>query len=232
MPEYSDTARYQGDPLYHKQAYEFARDVIRVTNPTNSPFKWKFDGRWYVMQPGEIKDKERYWTDHYASKLAEQIIGDIITRQGEKAIQEQAKGSSDILYDKYIESVRVWNRIPRKDDRELLEKVMSGIVLGCVTKYGADELDTEDEQIVAGELRDKSFEQQLLETLSNRPLGPITQAQSTVAPVQSARVVEADEPPPSAPQPTPPPAAQQPAGNAFSLPQTVSSRSLESEVTQ
>lgn len=216
MAEYNDTARYDGDVLVHKQLHDFARDIVRVTNPTSKPFIWKHDGRGYVMQPGEMKDKERYWTDHYAKKLAEQVIGDLIMKQGEQAIIDQSKGNSDILYDKYIESMRVWERIPRKDDQQLLTKVMKTIVVGLVSKYGADEVDFGQDVVGVGSLRDKSFEQQLLEDLSNRPLRT-----PGVAPESSA--VIADDAPPAVTQTDP---------TGFALPQTVTGRDLESEVTQ
>lgn len=168
MAEYDDPTRYGGDRVAHKKMFDFARDTIRVTNPLDTEFRWKYDSKWFVMKPGETRDEERYWTDHYAKTLADYILGQLIDKKAENAITEQARGNSDILYDKYIENMRVWMRLPRKDDKTLLEQVMRTIVVGLVKKYGADEALPPEEERQTGNFRDKSFEQQLLEELSNR----------------------------------------------------------------
>lgn len=191
MDNYNDKTRYGGDPMEHKKMWDFARDTIRVTNPLDTEFRWQYDSKWFAMQPGQTKDEARYWTDHYAKTLADYILGQTIDKKAEEVLAKQAQSNSDILYDKYIESMRVWMRIPRKDDHTLLEKVMGSIVLGCVKKYGSDEVEAPADQRQVGNFRDKSFEQQLLEDLSNRTIDD-TKAVIADAPAPSESIAVSD----------------------------------------
>jgi hypothetical protein len=114
-------------------------DTIRVYNPLDVKFIFKFDGRPFSVEAKSEKDFPRYLAAHFFKKICDRMIGEQIVKSGEelRALRERQLGKTFI--DKYEENIEIWNRAPRMDDPDLIKQIRDRVILGLVEEYGYEE---------------------------------------------------------------------------------------------
>ena len=143
-----------------------SRDIIRIYNPLDQRFKWLFDGYPYTIEPKSTKDVERYIARLYFDKMSQYIIGQMGLSQGEGLIAERAKKGLPDFLDKYEENRAVWDKVPRLDDRKLLEKLASELILGLVEEYGFDIEPEVEKPISKADMR--TLQEQVFDTMDKK----------------------------------------------------------------
>lgn len=205
---YLDPTKYGGEYQNHEKMQFAARDIIRVKNPLDGDFRFKYDSVFHTVKAGQTKDFERYLAIHYCDTIAQHIIGIMIGEQGQKSVKQYASMNPQLLLDKYIENRQVWDKMPRLDDVELNAKIWSDCWVGLVEKYGEDrEVPEADKpRLQMG----SSLQQQLAERFANIKVGdaPMPPHQQQVGfvpqqqqPVQPQPQVQVNPTPQPAPQP-------------------------------
>lgn len=133
-----DPTRTGGNLEIHRKMYFYSRDVIRIKNPLEEDFRFKYDSIWNAVKAGETKDVERYLAEAFLDAISQKIIGDMIAAQAQAAIDEFSKTNKNLLVDKYIENREIWMKLPRTDNRDLLAKIAKDCVVGLVEKFGEE----------------------------------------------------------------------------------------------
>jgi|GEM_PF-4150196 len=130
--------------LKHAQEMEIAtrelmrrsHDLIRVYNPLDHTFSFMYDRFWHRVPAKSYKDMERYLALKFFKNIAEYMIGQQITKQGEelKALREKQMGKQ--FLDHYEENVQIWDRVPKINDPDLLQQIKKVVIIGVVEEYG------------------------------------------------------------------------------------------------
>lgn len=131
-----------------EQQMEFSRremqrkslDTIRVFNPLEYTFKFKYDGYPQSVPAKSSKDFPRYLAVLFFKKISDEIIGQQIMAKGEELLKLREKQLGKSYLDKYEENREVWDKVPRLDDVELLAQIRDIVILGLVEEYGYDEV--------------------------------------------------------------------------------------------
>ena len=122
----------------HREMYHRSRDILRVYNPLSTDFKFKYDSVWYKVPAGSTKDFERYLARKFFHDISAHMIGLIIQERGNRALEERrSKGLADLI-DKYEENRAIWDKMPRMDNKQLLEEIGDQVILGLVEEFGAE----------------------------------------------------------------------------------------------
>jgi hypothetical protein len=154
-------------------------DTIRVYNPLDVKFTFKYDGYTHSVNAKSEKDFPRYLARHFFKKICDYMIGLQVTLKGEelKALREKQLGKS--FLDKYEENIEIWNRTPRMDDPDLVKQMRDTVILGLVEEYGYDEVPEPEESIKKVDFRsmhDQIFSEQdkrVSQTPSSAPKRPL-----------------------------------------------------------
>ncbi len=117
-----------------------ALDTIRVYNPLDRVFRYKWDSRNFSVPSKGTADVERYLAEAFAQKIIEHMIGLDQMTKGTELLALRQKQLGKTFLDKYEENKEVWDRVPRLNDRELIEQYGGIVVLGLVEEYGMEEI--------------------------------------------------------------------------------------------
>ena len=174
-----------------------SQDTIRVANPRIIIIKgqefeyphgdyfvqWE-QGRHRVPIDGTL-DTVRYIATTYCREMFVNIINYYGEIKGQELLNRVGKEKPDVLLDKYLENKSVWDKMPRTDDKALMEEIWQQLWIGVVHKFGLDSPESTDPR--AGEVDFKTSEEKILENLGDRPVidtPPVTAADSgTLEPV-------------------------------------------------
>lgn len=122
-----------------------SKDIIRVHNPLDTPFRFKYDSFPHVIPAKGDKDMERYLAEQYRKKIIEHMIGQEQLKQGKELLELREKQLGKTFLDKYEENKEVWDRVPRQNDAQLIEAYTEIVVVGLVAEYGMEDIGFEDE---------------------------------------------------------------------------------------
>lgn len=115
-------------------------DTIRVYNPLDTVFRYKYDSRNFSVPAKGTADVERYLAEAYAQKIIEHMIGRDQLVKGNELLALRQKQLGKTFLDKYEENKEVWDRVPKLNDRELIDTYGEMVVLGLVEEYGMEEV--------------------------------------------------------------------------------------------
>lgn len=150
-----------------REMYRKSKDVIRIYNPLDVDFKFKYNSYPYLIKSHQAMDVERYIARHYFKKIADYIIGQLKVLKGQELLKaHDARGQGGYL-DKYIENKEVWDKTPNLHDPDLLKKVAQQTILGLVHEYGLD-VDTEMERDEWQPEDTRSSHEQILDLFENK----------------------------------------------------------------
>lgn len=169
--------RERSEELNRREMYRKSRDTIRIFNPLAIQFRFMHDSFWHTIPAKGTKDVERYLADLYFRKIAQHIIGEMGIKQGEALLVKRKKSGQPDYLDKYAENREIWDKSPRMDNSELLQKIKEDVILGLVEEYGMElpeelpnqpRIDTRDvyEKILSQDKRIPLEEKPLVEEIS------------------------------------------------------------------
>ncbi len=145
---FAKAAKREGEmELVRREMMRRSRDLIRVYNPTEYPFRFTWDSYPITIPAKGHKDIERYLAEVYLRKISQKLIGEMQMKQGDelKALREKQFGKS--YNDKYVENKEVWDKVPKLDDPKLIDEISKIVILGLVEEYGMEEVPERDEVI-------------------------------------------------------------------------------------
>ena len=121
-----------------REMYRRSRDTIRIYNPLEVDFRFKWDGVWNKVPAKTEKDVERYLAEKYFHDISQYILGLMAMEQGTKMIEERrAKGMVEFM-NKYDENKAVWDNVQKMNDNEKLKEVAEQVIIGLVEEFGAE----------------------------------------------------------------------------------------------
>lgn len=129
--------------LTRREMERESRDTIRIYNPLDHTFVYKFDGYNHQVPSKGTKDEPRFLANHYFKKIAEYIIGKQSIEKGEELLNLRTKQLGKQFLDKYEENREVWDKVPRLDDPDLQREIKKVVILGVVEEYGMEVLENE-----------------------------------------------------------------------------------------
>jgi hypothetical protein len=132
--------------LKHSNEVELAKrelsrrslDTIRIYNPLDKVFSYMFDGYWHRVPAKSYDDIYRYLANHFFKKICDYMINEQISLKGAELKELREKQMGRQFLDHYDENVEVWNKVPRKDDEQLIAQIKKTVVIGLVREYGLD----------------------------------------------------------------------------------------------
>lgn len=126
--------------LVRREMARKSRDLIRVYNPTDKPFRFTWDSYPIIIAARGTKDIERYLAEVYLRKMSQLLIGEQILQKGEelKALREQQMGKT--FLDKFEENKEIWDRVPKLNDEQLIAEHASILIQGLVEEYGMEDI--------------------------------------------------------------------------------------------
>ncbi len=116
-----------------------ALDTIRIYNPLDHTFAFMYDRYWHRIPAKSYKDLDRYLAMHFFKKICDFMIGEQIMAKGEELKKIRERQMGHVYTDKYEENVQIWDRTPKLNDPELIEKIKQVVLVGVVEEYGMDE---------------------------------------------------------------------------------------------
>jgi hypothetical protein len=126
------------EEITHREFYNRSRDIIRVYNPLDVDFRFKFDSIWYKVPSHSQKDMERYLAGKFFHDISNNIINYMAYEAGSKMLKDrEAKGLGPFL-NKYDENRAIWDNTPTTGNKELLEHIASEVILGLVEEFGSE----------------------------------------------------------------------------------------------
>lgn len=140
MDEEAQQRKARQNEMNLREMYRKSRDIIRIYNPLEVPFKWFFDSFPYTIGAKQSKDVERYLARLYFDKMSQYIIGQMGIAQGNDKIAERAKKGLPDFLDPYEENRGIWDKVPKLNDPKLLAKLADQLIVGLVEEYGLDEI--------------------------------------------------------------------------------------------
>lgn len=132
--------------LKKREMARFAHDTIRIHNPLDIDFKFLHDGYVNIIKAHAYKDVERFKARLYFKKISQYIIGQMQTKKGEELLQKRKDRGLDEILDHYQENRQIWDKVPRLDNKELLEQIANEVIIGLVEEYGREEVLEEGER--------------------------------------------------------------------------------------
>lgn len=162
--------------LTRREMQRKSLDIIRVYNPLDVKFTFKYDGYPQSVAPKSTKDFPRYLAALYFKKIADVMIGQQILAKGEELKKLREKQFGKTFWDKYQENTEVWDKVPRLDDENLLKAVRDTVILGLVEEYGYDELPESAEPIKPLDFRpmhDQLFDEIEIRVTDKEPKAPL-----------------------------------------------------------
>lgn len=130
--------REQAMEMTRREMQRKSLDIMRLYNPLDHNFIYKYDGYNHFVPAKTSKDEPRYLARHYFKKIAEYMIGLQQLKSGTELLKLREKQFGKSFLDKYEENQEVWNKVPRLDDPELLKQINSTVILGLVEEYGRE----------------------------------------------------------------------------------------------
>ena len=130
--------REQAMEMTRREMQRKSLDIMRLYNPLDHNFVYKYDGYNHFVPAKQTKDEPRYLARHYFKKIAEYMIGLQQQKSGAELLKLREKQFGKSFLDKYEENQEVWNKVPKLDDPELLKTIYSTVVLGLVEEYGME----------------------------------------------------------------------------------------------
>lgn len=179
MDEEARRRREMQMELTRREMERKSLDTIRVRNPLDVKFSFKYDGYTHSVPALSEKDFPRYLATHYFKKICDHMIGLQIAAKGDdlKKLREKQLGKSFI--DKYEENIEIWNKLPRMDDPDLIKAIRDVVVVGLVEEYGYDETPETREPVKPVDFR--SMHDQIFGEVEKRvpqaPLKPVKLAE-------------------------------------------------------
>lgn len=138
MPEYLDPVRYLGNMQNHQKMYDFERDILRVKNPLNQEFTFQYDMMPVTVPAGGTRDMERYLVRRYISNMIGHIYNQITEEKYAKAHEAFTRTHPDVIDDPYLINDKIWLKLPRADNPEFQQKIITDCIVGVVSKFGAN----------------------------------------------------------------------------------------------
>jgi hypothetical protein len=185
----------QGDAL-KREMEQRSHDVIRVHNPLTEDFRFMYDRVWWKVNAGADKDMERFLARKFFTDISQLIVGQMIAKKGEDMLDKRAREGKEQIYDKYIENKEIWDKMPRMDNKELLQKVMDDCILGVVERYGSDAGPEEEvvkakdpTKTIMDEVIDEGFSKALQEKTA-APTKPIIEPISSKESIKKEATIE------------------------------------------
>jgi hypothetical protein len=129
----------------HREFYARSRDIIRVYNPLDIDFRFKFDSVWYRVPTKGTKDFERYLAGKYFHDISQYIIGHMAWEAGSKMLEDREKKGLQPFLNKYDENRAIWDNTPKMDNKDLLNHIADEVLLGLVERFGS-EVNPEEER--------------------------------------------------------------------------------------
>lgn len=143
-----------------------SKDIIRVYNPLDKPFRYMWDGFHHAVPAKTTKEIERYLANHYFRKIAEYMIGQQILKEGDELLKMREQQFGKRFIDKFEENTEVWDRTPKLNDPDLLRAIRDTVILGLVEEYGYDM--PEPESSVPVHFDTRSLHDQLFSEIDKR----------------------------------------------------------------
>lgn len=142
MDEYEKQAQREADmEIVRREMERFSKDTIRIYNPLDFIFKYKWDSRNFSVPSKGTRDVERYLANAYAKKIIEYMIGQQQLAKGKELKELREKQLGKTFLDKYEENREVWDRVPKLDDQDLIKELGQTVIIGLVEEYGMEPLD-------------------------------------------------------------------------------------------
>jgi len=126
------------EEAFHKELEDRSKDIIRVHNPLDIEFKFKYDSRWFKVPAKGYKDWEAFLAWKFYNDIGQYMIGSAIIAKGEKMIEDRAKKGMDEFLDKYVENKAIWDKVPHMDNKDLWNDVAKEVIIGIVEEYGKE----------------------------------------------------------------------------------------------
>ncbi len=148
MDDFDRAAKQEAEmELTRREMARYSRDLIRVYNPLDIPFRFTWDSYPQVIPAKGHKDIERYLAKMYLQLISEKMIGEQMLEKGKelKALREKQLGKT--FLDKYEENKEVWDRVPRLNDEKLINEISKIVILGLVEEYGMEDVVEQQQQI-------------------------------------------------------------------------------------
>src|ERR1700722_1219048 len=133
--------------LVRREMERKSKDLIRVYNPTDYPFRFTWDSYPIVIPAKGHKDIERYLAEVYLRKMSQKLIGEDQLLKGKELLDKRMKDFGTGFQDKYIENQEVWNRVPKINDEKLIDEYAKILVVGLVEEYGIEDVVDREREI-------------------------------------------------------------------------------------
>jgi len=124
--------------VVRQELYRKSQDIIRVYNPLEHEFRYKYEGYVHKIGPNETKDIRRFLAAHYLKKISEYILGQEMLVRGNELKEKRERDSGHKFTDKYVENKEVWDQAGKLDDSDRKEEIAKIVVLGLVEEYGME----------------------------------------------------------------------------------------------
>lgn len=147
-----------------REMYRRSMDSIRVANPTPQNYFVEWDGFKHAVPANGQTTLPRYLAEKYCLEMKNKLINEEGQRVGEKMIADRRKKGLPEFTDKSVENREIWDKVPRTNDKKLIEKWYAVLWLGIESEYG---LDQEPGNVLAPASSDP-LEDQVLKSLNRR----------------------------------------------------------------
>lgn len=133
--------------LVRREMERKSKDLIRVYNPTDFPFRFTWDSYPQIVPSKGYKDMERYLAEVYFRKMSQKLIGEDQLLKGKELLDKRMADFGTGFPDRYIENKEVWDRVPRIDDEKLLDEYSKILIIGLVEEYGIEDVPDREREI-------------------------------------------------------------------------------------
>ncbi len=160
--------------LVRREMSRYSRDLIRVHNPLDFPFRFKWDSYPQVIPAKGYKDIERYLARVYLQRISQYMIGQQMLQKGEelKKLREEQFGKS--FLDKYEENKEVWDKTPRLNDPLLIDTIAKTVIIGLVEEYGMEDVEQDEGPVEKQEtVYDGAYKLMDRRIIDDEPLVPL-----------------------------------------------------------
>ena len=144
MDDIDVPVRSANDDAFHRELERRSQDTIRVYNPTDSDYLLEWD---FHKHRVPAKDTDSGWGKgmrvlprYMAEKYCREMKTQLINEMGESKVQSmledrQVKGMAEMSpFDKQV----LYDKAPRTDDKNLIEKLYPTLWLGIEEEFGLD----------------------------------------------------------------------------------------------
>ena len=182
--------------LYRREREDRERDIIRIFNPLDHDFIYKYDGRNWKVPAKSSKDEPRYLAEKFVHDICNYIIDQRIINKGESLIEDmRMKGGNSIdLEDPLFLNTKIWDKVDQASTRDKMRaEIIPLVVLGIVSRYGEDEEQVAQpiQKRLSGNIEDQLFSEatkKIVSELKSDVIEPVAVKPTKTKPVTAKEV--------------------------------------------